>query len=674
MILTGCAAAESAMKERNRVLNITAGDFCKRAARRQAWLLALCLTPAAHAEAVRACALVTPQKKGQDYTARIQSALNLCSPGKAVVLRGGSFESGPLILPRGVTLFLDAGTTLYASKDPRVYDLKPGSCGAAPDAQPPNCKPFLYSYQAAYSGVKGTGVIDGQVDSWKTGAGSAPELVSSYESTGFTIAGVTLRNAAGIHAAIYKTNGFSMADVRIESPESSASGPGLVLSNALDASVSGVWIRVPSRAIVLKASILGPTSGVKLSDIHIFRGRGISIGDKVYGPVRSVSFDGVSIEDAGAGFRFEPNDLASAAPKNIRYANICLNKVKQPVGVDGGGMPPADLRPREIKTDCSIAPYSATSKTKFTVDLSTLAHPGRQPKLIVEPGGSIQKAVDELPVTGGDILVKPGTYREVVTIRKPHVHLHGESADATTTVIVFNNTASNSGGTFNTSTVFVEADDVTIEQMSLVNDAGSGKGQAVALHVIGDRAVFRNLRISGAQDTLFAASRYCYGDYGPCVTARQYFADCFIEGNTDFIFGDSKAVFERCELHGVPTGQVMYTAQSRHTADQDSGYVFDHCRLTGEARKGNISLGRSWRPYATVVFLHAQIDAPVIAEGWTEWLRFGVPTLPTAYYAEFESTGPGANPKGREKYSHQLTEEEARKWSAGEFLGGWTPK
>jgi pectin methylesterase-like acyl-CoA thioesterase len=258
------------------------------------------------------------------------------------------------------------------------------------------------------------------------------------------------------------------------------------------------------------------------------------------------------------------------------------------------------------------------------------------------------------------------------------VHLHGVDADPAKTVIVYNNGAGSSGGTFNSSTVFVEADDVTVDHLSIVNDLGSGKGQGVALHVTGDRATFRNLRVTGAQDTLFAASRYCYGDYGPCVAARQYFADCYIEGNTDFIFGDGMAVFERCELHGIDTGSVMYTAQSRHTAEQtDSGYVFDHCHLTGNSRSnGSISLGRSWRPYATVVFLHARIDAPVILAGWTEWARFGKPTLPTAFYAEYDSTGPRADAKDRERYSHQLTAAEAEKWSPRRFLAGkdgWNP-
>jgi len=354
-----------------------------------------------------------------------------------------------------------------------------------------------------------------------------------------------------------------------------------------------------------------------------------------------------------------------------------MRKVNEPFHAEHRGTSvPAVLKTDALSTTCTNPAYSPVSKAQFTLDLRALASPGSQRALVVKSGESIQKAVDALPVDGGDITVKPGTYREVVTIRKPHVHLHGDDPDPAKTIIVYNNGASNSGGTFNTSTVFVEADNVTIDHLSLVNDLGSGKGQGVALHVVGDRAIFRNLRISGAQDTLFAASRFCYGDYGPCETARQYFADCFIEGNTDFIFGDAKAVFERCELHGVPTGSVMYTAQSKHTPDQDSGYIFDRCHLTGAARDGVISLGRSWRPYATVVFLNAQIDAPVVAEGWTEWLRFGVPTLPTAYYGEYNSTGPGANPQAREKYSHQLNAEEAEKWSPRKFLAGkddWNP-
>ena len=122
----------------------------------------------------------------------------------------------------------------------------------------------------------------------------------------------------------------------------------------------------------------------------------------------------------------------------------------------------------------------------------------------------------------------------------------------------------------------------------------------------------------------------------------------------------------------------MYTAQGRHTAKQtESAYVFDQCRLTADPRtQGSISLGRPWRPYATVVFLHAQIDAPVIPAGWTEWVRFGKPSLPTAFYAEYESTGPGANSQARDPHSHQLTAAEAGKAALRRVLAGpdkWNP-
>jgi pectin methylesterase-like acyl-CoA thioesterase len=587
-----------------------------------------------------ACVVLKARPQKSD-TSRIQEALNVCGPGKAVILEADgsnkSFESAPLILPRGVTLFIDR-VTLYASKNPRDYDLSPNSCGAAPVGKAPNCKPFLFSYQAAYSGVAGYGTIDGQGSAWwPKSLPTVPDLVSSYESQGFQISGVTLQNAAGVHAAIFKTIGLRMSGVKIESPDNLAVATGILLSNAIDAEISDCWIHVPGVSMELTGSILGPTANVRVNRTVMLGKGGVAIRDGVNGAM----FGGDFVEGAQIG------------TEHVSWNGGCLA---------GNG------------AHCDMPALSTLAKPSFDIDLTSIDRPGTKRSLMVKPGDSIQKAVDALPLTGGDIAIEPGTYREVVTIRKPHVHLHGSDADPSKTIIVFSNGAVKNGGTFNSSTVFVEADDVSIDHLSIVNDLGSGKGQAVALHVTGDRAIFRHLRISAAQDTLFAASHHCYGDYGPCVTARQYFADSFIEGNTDFIFGDSKAVFDHCELHGISTGSVMYTAQSKHTAEQDSGYVFNHCVLTGDARPGGvISLGRPWRPYASVVFLDARIEALIIPAGWTEWLRFGVPSLPTAYYAEFHSTGPGASPATREAYSHQLTDAEAQKWSAKTFLG-WDPR
>lgn len=474
----------------------------------------------------------------------------------------------------------------------------------------------------------------------------------------------------------------------------------MLLSNSPAAELSALDIHVDGAAVDMRASILGETSKISIADQHASGGEGIVFGDAVYGDVHEVRINHAVLENAG--LRFDLRGTRGGTLRDVKLADVCIRNFAAPLTVLSrsgrlGLLPVAQgvnfsdvvvqgrgtLEARGLRSAagavCPAQPGEA-APIRWAVDTSAAGRPGTRTMLIVAQDGSgdfktIDGALEALPVTGGDIAVKPGTYREVVTIRKPHVHLHGTVSNATGTEIVFDRAGPRSNGTFNSATVSVEADNDSIDNMTIANDAGIGKGQAVALAVTGDRATFRNVRLPGAQDTLFAASRYCYGDYGPCEPARQYFRDCYIAGNVDFIFGDGLAVFDHCELHGIP-GRVMYTAQDRHTAAQKSAYVFDHCRLTADPASQAITLGRPWRPYATVVYLHSQIDAPVVPVGWTEWPRFGVPSLPLAYYAEFDSKGLGASPSAREPYSHQLTAEQAAQWLPRKILAGedgWNP-
>ena len=128
---------------------------------------------------------------------------------------------------------------------------------------------------------------------------------------------------------------------------------------------------------------------------------------------------------------------------------------------------------------------------------------------------SVQEGIDALSDEGGSLLIKPGTYREVVHVAKPHVHMQGLTDDAAKVVIVQSNSAYSSGGTFHSATVFVTGDDFYAENITFQNDYSRSHGlqaqgsQAIALSVRADRAIFRNVRFLGAQDTLFAASRSC---------------------------------------------------------------------------------------------------------------------------------------------------------------------
>ena len=298
---------------------------------------------------------------------------------------------------------------------------------------------------------------------------------------------------------------------------------------------------------------------------------------------------------------------------------------------------------------------------------------------------SIQKAIDVAPKTGGAVIsVAPGTYREVLTIDKPDITLRSAHGDASKTVIVMDKSAGTSGGTLHSATVNVTGDNFYAENVTFQNDWNATHpqlpqgSQALALLVTGDRARFHNVRLLGNQDTLFTGSRSCSGegDDRRCTPARQYFSDCYIEGNVDFIFGDGKTVFDHCEIRSTPHSEGFLTAQGKSYPSEDSGYVFHDCRLTAYPGVSNVYLGRPWRPYATVVYLDTEMGEQIQPAGWREWHPGETDRLKTAFYGEQGSTGPGAHPGEREPYAKELTPEEAKRFLPENYLrgsDGWNP-
>jgi pectinesterase len=293
---------------------------------------------------------------------------------------------------------------------------------------------------------------------------------------------------------------------------------------------------------------------------------------------------------------------------------------------------------------------------------------------------TVQEAVDS--ASGGHVRIdiKPGEYRQVVNIAANGIELRGLGNRPEDVVLVFDNTHASTGGTGKSATVTVTGDDFVAENLTVANDfearhARSEEGsQAVALHVTGDREVFRHVRLLGYQDTLYADSKTCHGadDPGPCRASRQYFSDCYIAGHVDFIFGDAKAVFSRCEIHAMAHSMVTITAQSRLRPSEDSGYVFRDCTVTADAGAGDIYLGRPWRDYSTVIFINTRFVAPLDSKGWMEWAG----RLKTSDYAEYGSTGHGGDVSQRLAPGRVLAAGELGRYSTREWLrgaDGWNP-
>lgn len=275
---------------------------------------------------------------------------------------------------------------------------------------------------------------------------------------------------------------------------------------------------------------------------------------------------------------------------------------------------------------------------------------------------TVQAAVDAAPASGAVIRIRPGTYREKLVVTKAHIQLRG--TDAAKTVLSYDDSSGTAGGTTKSASITVSGDDFYAENLTMENTFSRTRAltpegsQAVALRISGDRSVLRNVRFLGYQDTLYATGK----------PSRQYFADCYIEGNVDFIFGDARAFFENCEIHSLAHAVVYITAQSKLHAEEKSGYVFDHCRLTADPGAKVVYLGRPWRTYSSVVFLHTEMGAWIAPEGWHEWEHDGKASLPTVFYAEYRSSGAGAH-GGRK----QLSDAEAKEFGVTTFFEGWNP-
>jgi pectin methylesterase-like acyl-CoA thioesterase len=277
---------------------------------------------------------------------------------------------------------------------------------------------------------------------------------------------------------------------------------------------------------------------------------------------------------------------------------------------------------------------------------------------------TIQAAVDAAPASGGSISIRPGLYREKLVINKAHIQLRGTGTKASDVILSYDDSAGTAGGTTKSASVTISGDDFYAENLTMENTFSRTRplkqegSQAVALKITGDRSVLRNVRFLGFQDTLYPTG----------AGSRQYFVDCYIEGNVDFIFGNAKAFFENCEIHSLAHQVVYITAQSKLHEDEQSGYVFDHCRLTADPDAKVVYLGRPWRAYSTVVFLNTKMETPIAPQGWHEWEHDGKPSLPTVFYAEYKSSGPGANPARK-----QLSDAEAKRFALAAFFDGWNP-
>lgn len=312
------------------------------------------------------------------------------------------------------------------------------------------------------------------------------------------------------------------------------------------------------------------------------------------------------------------------------------------------------------------------------------------------------EAIDELcPIDGQPVTIhiEPGEYRERVEIHRPYVTLVGETADGVRIVGSLGAkmpSGDGSGidgklGTFRTYTVLVDADDVRLENLTIVNDAGDGRevGQAIALYADGDRLVVDTCCITGRQDTLFLGPLpprevkpggfIGPKQFAPRRVGRQYFRRCRIEGDVDFIFGGACAYFEGCEIRSLNRNMDVngYVTAASTPEGEPYGFVFHGCSFTAaqDVAPDSVYLGRPWREWAQTVLIDCWLGQHIKREGWWDWAKPAAHER--AHYAGASLHGPASDAENWAPWAHELDATATTRYAREQALSGadgWDPE
>jgi pectinesterase len=289
---------------------------------------------------------------------------------------------------------------------------------------------------------------------------------------------------------------------------------------------------------------------------------------------------------------------------------------------------------------------------------------------------SVQAAITAALASGGTsrvyILVKPGTYRELVCVKPASgvtaipLTLYGADSDASKVTIVYNNgsgvtvTADNTNpcstpsgtthGTSDSSTVIVSTRQFQAMNLTIANDfaepSGQSAVQAPAMTVQADQLVFQNVRLLGNQDTLQLKST------NVTTVARSYFASCYVEGDVDFIFGRGTAVFDACTIQYLTARKSGGTVFAPSTEGAHPfGMLVIGSQIGSDSGTNSTYLGRAWddssgtSPNGQIVIRESALDVSIRSTApWTTSTQGRAYSASGNRMYEYKNTGAGAAP------------------------------
>ncbi len=402
-----------------------------------------------HAKIGRAATSIAPEDENPLDTLRIQAALDACPAGRAVVLeraseRTDAFLSGPLELRRGVALVVAHGTYLFASRNPRDYDLKPGVCGTITPLGH-GCKALINGDGVPGAAVMGDGAIDGRggepilgrnISWWNLadlaragGSQNNPRLLVLRHCDNFRLYRITLMNSPNFHVSYSGGNGFTAWGVKIWSPERARNTDGIDPGNSTNVTITHCFIHTGDDQVAIKAPAGAPTAHMSIVHNHFYTGHGMSIGSQTDGGAGAIRVSDLSIDGADNGLRIKSNITRGGLVHDVVFEDVCIRDTANPILMDtnySASVGQQDTHPPVFR-DITVRNLRVEGGGKVTLEGLDETH-----RLGIQFDGVVfdDPAAIQVSARHADIRIGPGAFNLQVT--GPDVTVSGRAGKSAT--------------------------------------------------------------------------------------------------------------------------------------------------------------------------------------------------------------------------------------------------
>ncbi len=338
-------------------------------------------------------------------TTTLQKALTTagCSGQAVEVSMGNTGQNAmviaPIYVPAGVTLLVDGGVTLFASRNPSDYG--GSNCGAAASG---SCNPLItlgqssvngqsttyYTATQPVTGLMGYGIINGRgqdktisisgstvtpgPNAWwdLAGAGyggSTPQLLNIYKTANVTLYKISLLNSPHFHlknqglgnatGGKYITN-FTVWGIKLLTPFTARNTDGVDMTGVYNATVANSVIGDGDDESAISAS--SSSQNFTYSNLLLPSGHGLSVGSGTAGGLTNVlvngaNFSGQTGDTNEVALRIKSYCTNGGSVSLVTYQNVCIRNVVSAI----------DLNPYySATTSTSSCPVFGTSSAPIT--------------------------------------------------------------------------------------------------------------------------------------------------------------------------------------------------------------------------------------------------------------------------------------------------------------------